>query len=278
MYILLFVLRVVVLFILHRLYRSLRRRLRHAPFPTDWTAILARHLKCYPWLPEALQRELEGHIQIFLAEKNMEGCGGLELTDEIRVTVAAQACILLLNRKATYYPKLYSILVYPSAYLARKFEQDGDRHVESLQARLGESWNSGAVVLAWDAVRQGAHDIKDGHNVVLHEFAHQLDQEDGAADGAPLLEQRSSYVAWARVLGEEYAELQDDAHRRSKNVMDYYGATNPAEFFAVVTETFFEKAWQLRKKHPKLYEQFKAYYQVDPAEWRKAQGRDSERP
>jgi MtfA peptidase len=133
------------------------------------------------------------------------------------------------------------------------------------QARLGEAWARGPVVLSWDDVVRGAADVHDGHNVVLHEFAHQLDNESGDGDGAPRLPQRSMYVAWARVLGEEYAHLIDDVAHHRASVLDDYGATSPAEFFAVATECFFEKPTALKRRHPALYAQLQLFYQQDPA-------------
>jgi Mlc titration factor MtfA (ptsG expression regulator) len=204
-----------------------------------------------------------------LAEKHFEGCGGLEMTDEIKVTIAAQAGILLLNRKARYYPSLDSILVYPSTFLSENIRYLGGHvYIEEQAAHLGESWRGGALVLAWDSVKHGGMDVSDGHNVVLHEFAHQLDQEDGASDGAPILERSSLYTAWARILHTEYERLQDKVRSGLDTVMDEYGATNPAEFFAVATETFFEKPHAMQRKHPELYEVLKSYYNVNPVEWR----------
>jgi MtfA peptidase len=184
------------------LFRNRRReRLRSQPFPPAWLTVIERNVSIYNRLPEADQRELQGHIQVFLSEKHFEGCGGLALTDEIKVTIAAQACLLLLHRETGYYPRLITILVYPHAYVARSVEPIGRGVVlEGETARLGEAWKEGVVVLSWDDVRRGASDLHDGHNVVLHEFAHQLDQQDGTADGAPILEHRSRYVTWARVL------------------------------------------------------------------------------
>lgn len=176
--------------------------------------------------------------------------------------------MLLLNRKATYFPKCDVILVYPSAYLAKRVVDMGTHRIEEKSARLGESWTRGVVVLAWDHVKQKTIDVETGHNVVLHEFAHQLDQEDGRSDGAPILERRSSYVAWARILTSEYKNLQNKALNHVKDVMDLYGATNAAEFFAVATETFFEKGKALKEKHPDLYGELKEYYKLDPAEWK----------
>ena len=217
-------------------------------------------------LPEADQRELQGHLQVFLAEKYFEGCAGLELTEEIKVTIAAQACLLLLHRETNYYPRLVTILVYPYAYVAKSVEPIGGGVVqEGETARLGEAWKDGVVVLSWDDVRRGASNLHDGHNVVLHEFAHLLDQQDGSADGAPILEHRSQYVTWARVLSDEYEQLRRDTEQGRTDVLDEYGATNPAEFFAVATECFFEKPIPLRRKHPQLYEELKNYYRQDPA-------------
>jgi Mlc titration factor MtfA (ptsG expression regulator) len=212
------------------------------------------------------QAKLLGHMNVFLAEKSFEGCGGLEVTDNIRVIVAAQACMLLLHLDVPrYYPDLHTILIYPDAYVAatREVLPDGIV-VEGTSVRGGESWTRGVVVLSWSDVRAGAADIADGHNVVLHEFAHQLDQEDGSADGAPFLEQRSQYVAWARTLGAEFRELQIATARGRRTTIDRYGATNPAEFFAVITEAFFERPSALQKRHPELYEQLKTFYKQDP--------------
>ena len=217
-------------------------------------------------MPNADQEELQGHIQVFLAEKNFEGCGGLKLTAEMKVIIAAQACLLLLHRETDCYARLRSILVYPSTYVAKELDDSG--HVVTAQDsdRLGESWHTGAVVLAWDSVRAGAMGINDGQNLVFHEFAHQLDQEDGHADGAPILAQRTRYAQWARVLGREFKQLCDDAESERKTLLDHYGAKNPAEFFAVATECFFEKPEKLRHKHPELYEELKEFYRQDPCE------------
>lgn len=246
--------------------RRRRQRIRRRAFPGDWLTIIERNVPYYKRLSPEAQAELRGHILIFLDEKRFEGCGGLELTDEIRVTIAAQACILLLNRETDYYPGLKSIYVYPTAYVAdAKVRLPDGTVVEGGQVRLGESWSRGSLVLAWDHARRGAADIRDGRNVVLHEFAHQLDTADGYADGAPTLPERSMYVAWARVLGEEYRNLIDDLENQRRTLISDYGATNPAEFFAVVTECFFERAVKLKRRHPELYEQMAAFYWQDPA-------------
>jgi Mlc titration factor MtfA (ptsG expression regulator) len=246
-----------------------RKRIRSLPFPPEWLQFVEKNFPLYLHLPAEDRLELLEHIQVFLAEKNFEGCGGLELTDEIKVTIAAQACLLLLHRNTDYYPRLVSILVYPSAYLARDARDSSHDIVdEELEIRLGEAWAHGTVVLSWDAVQHGAADIHDGHNVALHEFAHQLDQEDGSAEGAPILEHSSKYVAWARVLGEAYEKLHRALEAGHATVLDAYGATDPAEFFAVATECFFEKPKELKRKHPELYEELKDFFRQDPLAYR----------
>jgi MtfA peptidase len=238
-----------------------------APFPAAWLEVIERNVRFYACLPDEDRRELQGLVQIFMAEKTFEGCGGLELTDEMKVAIAAQACLLLLHRQTDVYPRLVTILVYPSAYLAKTVKSIGGPIVlEDESARLGESWTSGVVVLSWNDVRAGAFDIHDGQNLVLHEFAHQLDREDGAINGTPLLEQRSQYLAWGRVLNAEYERLRRDSRLGRTTVLDDYGATDPAEFFAVATECFFEKPRVLRLRHPELYEELKTFYRQDPAQ------------
>lgn len=243
-----------------------RRRLRSEPFPDGWKEIVERNFELFHRLSSDDQAELLEHMNVFLEEKTFEGCGGLEMTDEIRVTVAAQACVLLLHHEEPhYYPDLSTILVYPHAYVAKAKEVlPGGIVIEGTSARLGESWVRGCVVLSWDDVQSGAADAADGHNVVMHEFAHQLDQEDGVSDGAPILERRSQYVAWARVLGDEFEKLQEATERGRRTDIDAYGATNPAEFFAVITEAFFERPRSLHKKHPELYDELKMFYKQDP--------------
>jgi hypothetical protein len=243
-----------------------RTRLRAAPPPPEWRAIAQRNLPIFRHLSAADQAELLGHVQVFVAEKHFEGCGGLELTEEIRVTIAAQACLLLVHRDTDYYPRLKSILVYPSGYTV-----PGERHIggglweEGEDDRLGHTQERlGALVLAWDSARHGARDPTDGENLVLHEFAHQLDFEDDSTNGTPALASRAEYLAWARVMSEEFAALRAAEEAGRPTLIDQYGAEDRAEFFAVITETFFEQPHALRRRHPALYERLAQFYRQDP--------------
>ena len=242
-----------------------RERLKDRPFPPEWLAIIERNVPYFARLAPDDQRELLGHLQVFLAEKTFAGVD-LEITEEIRLTVAAQACVLLLHRDTDYYPTMLSVVVYPQEYFVEAQHRLPDGTVEEgVEARLGESWHRGEVVLSWDDARRDAADAFDGHNVVFHEFAHQLDGESGPHDGAPALPRREMYAEWARVFTAEYEQLVEDAQRRRPTVLRKYGATNPAEFFAVATEAFFEKSVALRAHHPELYAQLRLFYQQDPA-------------
>ena len=242
--------------------------IKHIPFPPLWNTIIENNLPIYPRLSPSERRRLQGHIQVFLKEKQFIGCQGLQVTEEIKVIVAAIACLLLLNERGKYFPRLRLILVYPSTYFVNETIATSNYVVEEKRtARLGESWSKDQLVLSWEQVKQDTLNWQDGHNVVLHEFAHQLDQEDGKAEGVPILKSKSDYQIWAEVMTAEYQQLCHDFERKKKIVMDRYGATNPAEFFAVATETFFEKPQQLLKRHQNLYELLQGYYQVEPMKW-----------
>lgn len=246
-----------------------RRSLKRKPFPAAWRSIIARNVPIFRRLVSADQSELLAHVQVFLAEKRFEGCDGLAVTDEIRLTIAAQACLLLLHRRTDYYPQLTSILVYPSGYMAHEV-RSVDAHVwsEGDESRLGHTGRRlGSLVLAWDDVRRGAANPSDGRNLVLHEFAHQLDFEDYATDGAPALATRAEYQSWARVMNREFATLRAADAQGIPTVLDTYGAENPAEFFAVVTEAFFERPRALRANHPELYAEFAHFFCQDPTQF-----------
>jgi len=245
-----------------------RNRVANQQFSEKWLRIIEKNVPFYRRLSSKDKTELQGHILIFIGEKRFEGCGGLEITDEIKITIAAQACMLLLHRKTDYYPGLSSVLVYPRAFIARRAEHLASGVVaEAPQILVGESWHRGSVVLSWDDVRHGAADIHDGHNVVFHEFAHQIDSSAGQGDSSAVLKDRSSYIAWARALQKDYEKLRRTAVQNRPSFLDEYGATNPAEFFAVASEFFFEKPRELKEIHPGLYNELKQFYQQDPASY-----------
>ncbi|CAN5414636.1 zinc-dependent peptidase [soil metagenome] len=240
-----------------------RRRSRHDEFPRRWVAYLQKNVPIYARLPKTLKHDLQGLVRAFIDEKEFEACGGLEeVSEEMQVTIAAHACLLLLNKDGPAYARLRSILVYPGDYRGEDVYDEYDD-----EARSGESWSTGSVVLSWDAIERTAHDVKDGENLIIHEFAHQLDQEDGVSDGAPPLENASAYRAWARVFGTHYADLREKVSKGQRTDLDSYGATDPAEFFAVATEAFFERPKQLAEGRPDLYDQLKSFYRVDPQRW-----------
>jgi hypothetical protein len=245
-----------------------RYLIQQKPFKKEWRRIIQKRMPYFKQMPTDLQLQLKKHIQVFLSEKEFVGCNGVNITDEIKITVAAQACLLLLNRKTNYYPKLKTILVYPRAFIKNQ-RITGAGGVETVKniALSGESWEFGKVVLSWQDTKEGADIPDDGRNVVIHEFAHQLDQENGKANGAPILSKGHSLKCWSKVFSQEFDALKQNISVGKTFIFDDYGATNPAEFFAVVSEVFFEQAKLLRDEHPKLYQQLKQFYHVDPIHW-----------
>ena len=247
-----------------------REKLRHEPLDEVQREILYRNVPMIGHLPSDQRERFEGLVQLFLDEKTFEGLGGLDLTDEVRVTIAGQACFLLvgLEEVDVPYPGLDVVRVYPSAF---RSPDEGVNMAATYRPPTGvvtgESSRRGFVVLAWDHALRGARHPTSGDNVVLHEFAHQLDTLDGAADGAPLLPEARLYGPWARILGDVYAELRDKLESGQPDVLRPYGATNPAEFFAVATEVFFECPGRLEREHPALYRMMRRYYRQDPARW-----------
>jgi Mlc titration factor MtfA (ptsG expression regulator) len=246
-----------------------RARLRAMPFPAAWRRILRRRVPRAARLPAALRRELERQITVFVAEKDFVGCGGFAIDDEVRVTIAAQACLLTLNRRLSQcYPALRRILVYPGPFFVNRSVPDAYGIVAEQRAvMIGESWSQGRVVLSWPDVVAGAAIDDDGRNVVIHEFAHQLDQETGPANGAPLLPSRQRYDIWSNVLGNAYDRLREDLAAGRPTLLDAYAATSPAEFFAVASEVFFEQPDRLAGAEPALYAELRDFYKLDPALW-----------
>lgn len=239
-------------------------RLRAEPFPPEFIPILTANVPVYHRLPDDLRAQVHGHINVLLSEKHFEGCNGIEITDEVRVTIAGEAALLILNRETNYYPELVTILVYPDIFYADVEDNEGHIVSEYKEDRSGESWDMGVVILSWKDAVEHASTGRGGYNVVLHEFAHVLDMENGAMDGFPKLRSREEREEWRKVFTEAYDRFER-AGRRS--VVDEYGAGDPSEFFAVVTESFFERSIALKREQPALYNLLSRYYCVDPGSW-----------
>ncbi len=231
-----------------------RRRARALPFSDAWREVLGRCVPFYARLGADARARFEDKLKVFLHTKHFIGAGGLEVDEEMKVVVSAAAARLVMNLPGEHFQRLTEILIYPGAY----HHGDRDRVV------LGEAHKWGTVVLAWDAVRAGLANSQDGHDTALHEFAHVLDVADGAFDGTPVLESHAAYAPWAQVMTREFVRMRGKKALRRKGVLRRYGATNEAEFFAVATETFFEKPRQMKEKHPELYEVLRDHYEVDP--------------
>lgn len=253
-----------------------RKKLIQKPLKPDWIEILQNNVGLYSILPDALRTELHGHIQLFLDEKEFIG-QEIQITDEIKLTIAGNACMLLLqdplqtgknqadnNRRFTDFT---SIIVYPDTYVAKQTMQEGLVEHQEFSTRAGESWVRGPIVLSWKDSLRGSSHPRNGHNVVLHEFAHKLDEQNNIMDGLPVLKEKSQYAEWTSVFREEYEALKKRAKRGKNKVLDEYGTVSPPEFFAVATEPFFEKPKRMKKRLPNLYTQLKKFYRVDPATW-----------
>ncbi len=256
-----------VYFAFRRWKVSQHKKLFTQPLSPSQRDMVQRNVALYRKLPEQFRPELEGNIQIFLHEKRFIGCAGLEITDQMRLTIAANACLLLLTRKNHCFPGFRNLLIYPQSYQVPQTSHHGDIQVKHISHRAGESWYRGPVVLAWEEVLQGSINDQDGFNVVLHEFAHKLDEENALMDGLPILREAENYKDWATTLNREYLAFKTRVKNGKNTVIDAYGATSPVEFFAVITESFFEKPKQMKNKIPKLYQQLSIYYGLDPAQW-----------
>lgn len=267
---------VIVLFQQHQghymIFKWLKERRRKeilkTPFPEEWRQIIESRVFHYQYLNQEEKHHLEQMIQVFVEEKNFEGCGGITLTDEIIITISSEACMLLLGLGHNLYKKLDSILVYPSTVVTPETSASVFSGITEISRDstpiLGQAFMGGPVILVWDAVKQGAKH-PDGHNVVYHEFAHIIDMYDGRADGTPLLSSKSQYKKWAEICTREFTELKERSRRGKKSFLNSYGATNEPEFFAVATEYFFEKPVKMKQKHPSLYTLLQSFYNQDPA-------------
>jgi Mlc titration factor MtfA (ptsG expression regulator) len=245
-------------------YRGwLRDKRLQKPFPQPWRRVLETKVPFYASLPSELQQRLEQHVQLFLAEKTFYGCDGFEVDDTVRVTIAGHACLLVVARSFSDFDDVTSILVYPDAYHVREVQSDGFVVSESNQIRAGEASSHGQVVLAWAECEAGAINPDGQHNVILHEFAHQLDYLDGTADGAPPLSGDQA-KHWQQTMTLAYKHLRDSLRHHQKPWLDPYGATEPAEFFAVLTEAFFQQPGHLRAEQPEVYHTLCEFFRLDP--------------
>ena len=246
--------------------RSERNRLLNTGLTErDWD-IITKQVPLIEKLPIELHKTLQGKINLFLDQVEFHGCDGLEVTDDMELAIAAQACLMIVNNDQ-WYETLQTILIYPGAFKSTHTERDGyiTRQVETV--RLGESWARGPVILSWAHSAAGAFNDEDGHNVVLHEFAHQLDGLSGSTDGAPVLGSDHPFADWVDTLNASYDRLQERVERGLPTFLDEYGATAPAEYFAVAVEVFFEKPRTMKKHEPAVYEQLSKFFQLDPSAW-----------
>jgi len=246
-----------------------RARIRRQPFPAAWREVLRRRMPGFARLPADLQLQAKRLTQVFVAEKAFVGCAGLEVTDEMRVLVAAQASLLQLNRRAGGFTNLREVLVYPGAFVVER-ERPGAAGLVHDERRVlaGESWQRGQVILSWDDVLAGAADPADGRNVVIHEFAHQLDSERGNANGSPfLVGRRERYARWTATWSAAFDDVRRRHAQGEASVIDGYGASDAAEFFAVASEVFFERPQALAEEQPALYRELAGCYAVDPLSW-----------
>jgi len=250
---------------LRALFQSSPKRV---PFKPEWESYLVENLPIYSKLPDQHKASLRNQVSEFIPRVYWEGVNGLELTEEMIVSVASQACLLTLNMRGNPYARLKTVILFPKVFNHEGTSVDaGGTYTESRHRVAGLSYERGTVSLAWSQTEYGARFMNDGVNVVFHEFAHQLDQADGYANGAPILRRPEHYKEWCSVMEKAYAKLVDASERGKVSLLDHYGATNPAEFFAVATETFFEKPRKMYKRFPDLYEIMEQYYQLDPKAW-----------
>jgi len=251
------------------LRRRRRDRILAEPMPESWPGLLAHNMGSYAELSDDEQGLLHQLVQVFVTEKHWEGLGGLSMSEEVQVTVAGQACLLILGLDHDLYRRVESILVYPSAVMAppppTHFGAVACAPPERAMPVLGQAFARGPVILAWDAVRRGGADPHDGHNVVFHEFAHKLDMLHGGPDGVPPLADAATYARWVEVFERSWTELHDQQARGRRTFLDAYAGKSPAEFFAVATEQFFEQGRTMERKHPDLYEVLRGFYRQDPA-------------
>lgn len=266
LFITLLVLIAAVLTIRHFSKQKSRQTLLASTLSDHQRAIIARQVPLTRKLPSDLRDRLEGKINLFLDQVSFYGCNDLEVTEEMELSIAAQACLLVVNRDA-WYDTLRTILIYPGAFKSMQKDYNGYVVTERETVRTGESWARGPVILSWPHAEKDAINHRDGHNVVLHEFAHQIDNLSGDTDGAPLLNKGQSYADWAKVLITAYENHLRDVEHGRHTVIDAYGAEGPEEFFAVSVELFFERPADLLHEEPEVYAELTRLFRLDPNSW-----------
>ncbi len=258
----------IAAFLLYRRYARLRRRkqLLAAPLTSKQREIIERLVPLVGRLPAPLRSALEGKVNLFLDQITFRGQNGLEVSEEMQLSIAAQACLLIVN-SPLWYDTLRNVLIYPSAFLTHRDTHDGNFVHEGRHATLGESWTRGPVILSWDDALHGGLDAEDGHNVVIHEFAHQLDSLSGHTNGIPILRKGQAYSGWEAAMLEAYSDHIRRLERGERTLIDPYGATNHEEFLAEAIVTFFERPQALQREEPALYAQLAELLALDPARW-----------
>lgn len=244
-----------------------RKRLLAKPFPAEWEPWLIRNCRHYPRLDAVRQQRLRNDVRMLVAEKHWEGCNGLVVTDEMRVTIAAHAAVMGLGFPASPFDRLLSVLIYPDTFVSQQPRQKPWGVVdETAEPRLGEAWYHGPVLLAWREIVEQCIGSPGGRNVIVHEFAHLLDMANQDVDGIPDLDGVTPQP-WVQVFRDSYQRLVRQAQLGRRTVLDYYGATSKPEFFAVSSEAFFEQPQALHAEIPALYDVLREYYRQDPAAW-----------
>ncbi|MEO0566109.1 MAG: M90 family metallopeptidase [Pseudomonadota bacterium] len=246
--------------------RQARMQAMETPLSAHERKVIAEMVPITKKLPADLHTSFEEKVQLFRHQIDFVGCNGLEVTEDMRLSIAAQACLLVVNSNA-WYDNLRTVLIYPGAFKSRRMVQHGDLILEEESVRLGESWSRGPVVLSWPHVEQGGLNYKDGSNLVLHEFAHQFDDLSGDTDGVPLLRSGQCYAEWDEIFVKGYEDHVRQVEKGRRTFLDDYGATGPEEFFAVSVEVFFEKPKQLQREEPQIYAQLSNLFGLDPVTW-----------
>ncbi len=241
-----------------------RKRLAARPFPEAWDQFIRLNVAHVAMLSDENYARLQRWIQIFAAEKYWEGCDGLPITEEMQATISAHAGFMVRGMEDYYYDHLKTILVFPDLVWRADSVPRGGVVSEAPTARLGEALHGGPVSLVWPHVLDAGRWADSGHNVVFHEFAHVLDWEDQFLDGTPRLDSSELFERWQLVLKREFEELTLAARQSRPTLIDPYGATNIAEFFAVSTECFFEQPHLMAHRHAEWFRLLQEFYKIDP--------------